>query len=243
MWEQSRYLNKQRVKTAVIRFENVTVKFKDGTTALSKVNFAIDSGEFVFIVGPSGAGKTTLLRLLLREILPTEGAIFFNDWEINKLRGRQLPQLRRKIGAIFQDYKLLIDRTVFENVAIALEIHGKKRKEIIKEAEEILQLCGLLDKKVSFPLQLSGGELQRTSIARALAGDPEIIFADEPTGNLDPASAWQIVKLLEKINNLGKTVLMGTHNFDVVDSLNKRVITLKKGRIISDKKRGKYENH
>lgn len=226
----------------MIYFKEVTVQFKDGTTALKKVTFEVGSGEFLFIVGPSGAGKTTLLRLLLREILPTEGSIFFNDWQIEKLHRQKIPLLRRKIGAVFQDYKLLVDRTILENVSLALEIKGKKEKEIIKEAGEILELCSLSEKRNSFPLQLSGGELQRTAIARALAGEPEVVFADEPTGNLDPSSGRQVVELLEKINSLGKTVIMGTHNFNIVNSLKKRVIALNKGKIINDKKEGKYEN-
>lgn len=226
----------------MIHFKDVTVQFKDGTRALNRVSFKVEPGEFVFVVGPSGAGKTTLLRLLLREILPTEGSVIFGDWQIEKLPQKKIPLLRRKIGAIFQDYKLLTDRTIFENVALALEILGKKDKEISQEAEEILQLCTLIGKKDSFPLQLSGGELQKTVIARALASKPEVIFADEPTGNLDPASAQKVVALLEKINQLGKTVIMGTHNANLVNALAKRVITLKEGKIISDQKKGKYES-
>lgn len=227
---------------AVIHFKDVTVQFKDGTRALNRVSFKVEPGEFVFVVGPSGAGKTTLLRLLLREILPTEGSVIFGDWQIEKLPQKKIPLLRRKIGAVFQDYKLLTDRTIFENVALALEILGKKDKEISQEAEEILQLCSLIGKKDSFPLQLSGGELQKTVIARALASKPELVFADEPTGNLDPASAQKVVALLEKINQLGKTVIMGTHNANLVNTLAKRVITFKEGKIISDQKKGKYES-
>lgn len=224
----------------MIEFKNVTKQFGDGTVALDKVSFRIEPGEFVFIVGPSSAGKTTILRLLIREILPTIGSIFLEKEEVNTLHPRKIPGLRRKIGAAFQDYKLLRDRTVFENVSLPLEILGKPFQAIKKEVLEILEMVGLKKKDELFPLQLSGGELQRTVIARALAPKPSILFADEPTGNLDPGTAWQIVKLLKQINETGKTVIMATHNFDIVDSLNERVIALEKGKIISDKKKGKY---
>jgi len=224
----------------MIEFVKVTKQFGDGTIALDKVSFTIEPGEFVFIVGPSGAGKTTILRLLIREILPTIGSIFVRKEEVNSLHPRKIPSLRRKIGAVFQDYKLLWDRTLMENVSLPLEILGKSQELIEREALEILELVGLEKKGDLFPLQLSGGELQRSVIARALAPKPEILFADEPTGNLDPGTAWQIVKLLKKINEEGKIVIMATHNFDIVDSLNERVITLEKGRILSDKKKGRY---
>lgn len=224
----------------MIEFKNVTKQFKDGTLALDKVSFAIGPGEFVFIVGPSGAGKTTILRLLIRDILPTVGSIFVQKEEVNSLHLRKVPPLRRKIGAAFQDYKLLWDRTVFENVSLPLEILGRPSQAVENEVLEILELVGLRKKGDLFPLQLSGGELQRAVIARALAPKPEILFADEPTGNLDPGTAWQIVKLLKQINETGKTVIMATHNFDIVDSLNERVITLEKGKILRDEKKGKY---
>jgi len=224
----------------MIEFKKVTKQFGDGTIALDKISFVIEPGEFVFLVGPSGAGKTTILRLLLRELLPTAGSIFLEKKEINTLKARKIPELRRKIGAVFQDYKILWDRTVFENVSLPLEILGKKFSEIEHEVKKILRAVGLEKKSDLFPLQLSGGELQRTVIARALASQPSVLFADEPTGNLDPGTAWQIVKLLKKINETGKTVIMATHNFDIVDSLNERVITLESGKIKSDKKKGKY---
>lgn len=224
----------------MIEFKQVTKQFGDGTVALDKVSFIVKPGEFVFLVGPSGAGKTTILRLLIRDLSPTSGSIFLEKEELNALHSRKIPGLRRKIGAAFQDYKLLWDRTIFENVSLPLEIIGEFPRIIKKEVLEILELVGLEKRSDLFPLQLSGGELQRTVIARALAARPSILFADEPTGNLDPGTSWQIVKLLKKINEKGKIVIMATHNFDIVDSLNERVITLEKGKIISDKKKGKY---
>lgn len=224
----------------MIEFKKVTKQFGDGTVALDKVSFTIEPGKFVFIVGPSGSGKTTILRLLIREILPTTGSIFLEKEEVNALHPKKIPGLRRKIGAAFQDYKLLWDRTVFENISLPLEILGKPREIVRSKTSEILELIGLKEKGDLFPLQLSGGELQRAVIARALAPKPSILFADEPTGNLDPGTAWQIVKLLKQINETGKIVIMSTHNFDIVDSLNERVITLEKGKITSDKKKGKY---
>lgn len=226
----------------MIEFKNVVKQFKDGTVALDKLNFVIESGEFVFIVGPSGSGKTTIFRLLIREFLPTSGSIFLEKEEVNTLHRKKIPALRRKIGSAFQDYKLLWDRTVFENVSLPLEILGRSSRETENEVLEILELVGLKEKGDLFPLQLSGGEIQRTVIARALIAKPSILFADEPTGNLDPATAWQIVKLLKQINEKGKTVIMATHNFDIVDSLKGRVISLEKGKIISDKKKGKYKD-
>ena len=226
----------------MIEFKNVVKQFKDGTVALDKLNFVIESGEFVFIVGPSGSGKTTIFRLLIREFLPTSGSIFLEKEEVNTLHRKKIPALRRRIGSAFQDYKLLWDRTVFENISLPLEILGRSSRETENEVLEILELVGLKEKGDLFPLQLSGGEIQRTVIARALIAKPSILFADEPTGNLDPATAWQIVKLLKQINEKGKTVIMATHNFDIVDSLKGRVISLEKGKIISDEKKGKYKD-
>lgn len=224
----------------MIEFKKVTKQFGDGTVALNKISFTIEPGEFVFIVGPSGAGKTTILRLLLRELLPTAGSIYLGKEEVNALSSKKIPDLRRKIGAVFQDYKLLWDRTVFENVSLPLEILGYPQEKMEKAVGEILAAVDLGQKADLFPLQLSGGELQRAVIARALSTKPAVLFADEPTGNLDPGTAWQIVKLLKYINKNGKTVIMATHNFDIVDSLNERVITLNKGEIKSDKKKGRY---
>lgn len=224
----------------MIKFANVSKSFGD-ILALDKVSFEIKPKEFVFIIGPTGAGKTTLVKLILREYLPTSGSIKIGERDIAGLKASQLPELRRKIGVVFQDLKLLPDRTVYENVALALKILGKKEEEIKKEVENILDLVGLSERADLFPAQLAGGELQRTCLARAVVAKPEIVIADEPTGNLDPATSWQIVKLLQEINKLARTVVMATHNFEIVNSLKARVIELDKGRVVSDKKRGKYE--
>ena len=224
----------------MLRFKNVSKSFGRKIEVLRNLNFEIVDKEFVFLVGPSGAGKTTILRLILRDFLPTEGEIFVDDFELKKIRPGQIPLLRRTLGMIFQDFKVLFERTIFENVAVALEILGKGKKEIKKEAEEALESVGILDKENYFPIQLSAGEIQRLSIARAIVGNPKIILADEPTGNLDPATSWGILKILNNINKTGKTVLMATHNIDIVNSMKKRVITLDKGKIVRDEKEGKY---
>jgi len=224
----------------MIKFSKVTKKFGNKTVALEKASFEIKPGEFVFMVGPSGSGKTTILRLLTREILPSSGSIFLDKQEVNTLHHRKIPLLRRKISVVFQDYKLLNDRTISENISLPLEIISKKEAEIKKAVDEILKMVGLDQKGDLFPSQLSGGELQRTVIGRALASKPAVLFADEPTGNLDPGTAWQIIKLLKVINKKGRTVIMATHNFDIVNSLNARVIGLEKGKIVRDQKKGKY---
>lgn len=224
----------------MIKFERVSKKFGD-IVALRSVSFEIKPGEFVFITGPSGAGKTTIVRLILKEILPSEGKIEVFGEDFEKLPSKKLPQYRQKLGVVFQDYKLLGDRTVFENVALPLEVEKKEKKEIEKTVKEVLELVGLLDRQDLFPLQLAGGELQRTCLARAVAGNPKILIADEPTGNLDPTTSWQIVKLLKKINKMGTTVIMATHNVDIVDSLKERVIKIDKGEVLKDEKEGKYE--
>lgn len=223
----------------MIKFEGVSKKFPGGTVAVDNINLEIADGEFVFLVGPSGAGKTTLIRLLLKELPATSGTITVDEHDLSKISGSKIPELRRKIGVVFQDLKLLSDRSVFENVALSLWVLGKKPAEIAAEVAEKLSLVGLSDQKDFFPAQLSGGELQRVAIARALAGDPKYLLADEPTGNVDEANAWKIVKILDKINKAGTTVLMATHNIEIVDTLNKRVVRVEDGHIISDKK-GKY---
>lgn len=226
----------------MIKFENVTKKFPDGDYGVSKINLEIEKDEFVFIIGPSGAGKTTILRLITREFTPTEGKVVINGENTGKIPDSKIHLLRRRIGTIFQDYKLLTDRTVFENVAIALEVLGQPEAQIKNQVSEILGLVGLMGKENMFPQQLSGGEFQRTSIARAIIGEPEIILADEPTADLDPANAWEIINLLAKINKNGAVVVMATHNTDVVNNLKKRVIQISEGKIVKDEKRGKYES-
>jgi cell division transport system ATP-binding protein len=225
----------------MIKFEHVTKKYGEGTVALDDVSFNIGQGEFVFLVGPSGAGKTTILRLLLREIVPNKGKIYIDGEDIVKIPNSKVPLLRRKIGTAFQDFKLLFDRTVLENVSLALEIAGQKPETAKKTVEKVLTLVGLKGKENLFPLQLSGGELQRIVIARAVISHPKILFCDEPTGNLDQDTSWQIVNLLEQIHKTGTTVVMCTHNVDIVNSMRERVIRLEKGIIISDKSKGKYK--
>ncbi len=225
----------------MVKFEHVSKKFVNSTAALDDVNFEIDNGEFTFITGPSGAGKTTILRLIIRELIPTSGQIYLNNWQLSKMKSRDIPVLRRKVGMVFQDFRLLFDRTVFENVAIVLELRGQAEKEIEKKVKNILELTGLSDKANLFPVQLAGGELQRTCLARALVGKPEILLADEPTGNLDPTTGWEILKLMTQINKTGTSVIMATHNVDVVNSLKKRVISLEKGKIVRDQKDSQYE--
>ena len=223
----------------MIRFEEVSKKYPDGTVAIDNINFEIADSDFVFLVGPSGSGKTTILRLIIHDLLPTCGQITVDEHNLTKIDGGKVIQLRRKIGIVFQDLKLLADRSVFENVALSLWVLGKNEAEVKSEAKEKLDLVGLSGKLDFFPAQLSGGELQRVAISRALSGDPKYLLADEPTGNVDEANAWKIVKILDKINKSGITVLMATHNSEIVDTLNKRVIRLEDGHIISDKK-GKY---
>ena len=224
----------------MVKFENVTKKFGD-IVALRSVSFEVKPGEFVFVTGPSGAGKTTLVKLILKEMSPSEGKIEVLGEDLEKISSAKLPFFRQKIGVVFQDFKLLPDRTVFENTALPLEVEKKEKKEIEKTVKEVLELVGLLDRQDLFPLQLAGGELQRTCLARAVVSNPKILIADEPTGNLDPTTSWQIVKLLKKINKMGTTVIMATHNVDIVDSLKERVIKLDKGEVLKDEKEGKYE--
>ncbi len=226
----------------MILFESVSKKFAS-TTALDDISLEIKQGEFVFIVGPSGAGKSTLLRILTRETVPSSGIIKVGDKDITKIKDQDIPLLRRKIGVVFQDFKLLDDRTVFENVALTLEVLGKNDGEIAKQVEHILKLVEIWDRKNLFPRQLSGGEAQRTVIARAIVGKPDILLADEPTGDLDPKTAWGVIQLLNEINSWGTTIIMATHNQEIVNTLKRRVIILKKGKISSDSKEGKYEIH
>ncbi len=213
---------------SLIKFDKVTYKFKNGVVALDNFTESIDNGEFVFLVGPSGSGKTTFLRILMRELIPDSGKVFFDGEQINRKKRVNVPKLRRKIGVAFQDVKLLADRTVEENIAMVMEIHGKKKSEIRGAVSAALDLVGLSDKQDLFPVQLSGGEVQRVGIARAVVGDPKVIFADEPTANLDDESAWKIASLLKEINRSGKTVIVATHNTEIINSMKERVIKLDK---------------
>ncbi len=227
----------------MISFQNVTKKFSTAITAVDGINLDVKKGEFVFLVGPSGAGKSTLLRLLSREYLPTTGKIVVDEIDISKLKSSDIPLYRRKIGFVFQDFKLLDDRTVFENVALALQVRQMPENEILKEVERTLKLFEIWDRRNLFPRQLSGGEAQRTAIARAIIGKPEVLLADEPTGDLDPQTAWSVLQLLGEINSWGTTVIMATHNKEIVDTQKRRVISVKGGKIIKDKNEGKYDLH
>ena len=224
----------------MISFQNISKKY-GSTLAIDDISLEVKQGEFVFLVGSSGAGKSTLLRILTREIVPSSGKIFINNIDIIKLKPKDIPNLRRKVGIVFQDFKLLDDRTVFENVALALEVLDKKDEEINKMVEHILKLVEIWDKRNLFPRQLSGGEAQRTAIARAIVGKPDILLADEPTGDLDPKTAWGVIQLLNEINSWGTTVVMATHNQEIVNTLKRRVVTVKKGKIATDSKEGRYE--
>lgn len=223
----------------MIHFDHVSKSFGK-TAAVSDVSFEIGSGDFVFLVGPSGAGKTTILRLITRDLVPTKGKVRVDQWDTGSLKSSQIHLLRRTVGMVFQDFKLLSDRTVFENVSIGLEILGRTEAQIQKRVSEVLDLVKLLDKKHLFPAQLSAGEMQRTGIARAIVAAPKILLADEPTGNLDPLTAKSIMKVISEINALGTTVLMATHNQGIVNEAEKRTIALSKGKIVSDKKKGSY---
>lgn len=225
----------------MLLFDNVTKKYNDKITALEEVHFNIDKGEFLFLIGPSGAGKTTLLRLLIKEELPTSGSIFFDDIEVPKLPSKLLPNYRQRLGIVFQDIKLLQNKTLEENVAFALEILGKEEKEIKDTTEYLLETVGLKDRGTLFPNQLSGGEQQRGAIARALASNPEMLIADEPTGNLDPDNAMQILEILKKINNSGTTVMIISHDRDIVNQMKTRVVKIVKGKVVSDTK-GDYDS-
>lgn len=225
----------------MISLENVSKKFGTGVFAVSDITFTVDKGEFVFLVGPTGSGKTTIFRMLIREMIPTQGSIIVNSWNIIKLPGNKVPELRKKIGVVFQDLKLLSDRTILENTALPLELSGVKSKEAKKKAEEVLILVGISEHGEKFPIQLSGGERQRAAIARALILAPEILLADEPTGDLDEDTAWEIVQLLSKINENGTTIIMATHNKDIIKKMNKRTVELNKGILITENKDHKHK--
>jgi cell division transport system ATP-binding protein len=224
----------------MIKTDNVTKVYKDSVVALEDVNLDIGKGEFVFVVGPSGSGKSTLIRLLLKEEEPTKGEIFVAGKNIGRLSTWKVPYLRRNVGTVFQDFKLLADKTVFENVAFALEVIGKPRHVVHSRVPEILKLVGLGEKLKNYPHELSGGEQQRVSIARAFVNRPLILLADEPTGNLDPGTSVEIMKLLDRINRIGTTVVMATHDNAIVDAMRRRVIELEGGHVVRDQERGVY---
>ena len=224
----------------VIRFENVSKTYKNGTPALKNISVNIEKGEFVFLVGSSGSGKTTFLRLLLREETPDEGRILEAGRDVLKIKKWRVPYLRRNIGCVFQDFRLLPNKTVFENVSFALEVIGRPRETIDTQVPQILELVGLSDKANNLPSELSGGEQQRVAVARAFVNRPLILLADEPTGNLDPANSEAIMALLERINRAGTTVVMATHDQALVDRMRRRVIELDKGEMIRDQARGVY---
>jgi len=224
----------------MIYFDNVSKHYNDTSRALHEVTLSIAPGEFVSIVGHSGAGKTTLLKLLLVEEGPTEGAVYFHSTDIHRLRRRHLVEYRQKIGTVFQDFRLLPNRTAYENIAFAMEAAGRSDEEIAGDVPYVLELVDLTDKMWNFPHELSGGERQRVAIARAIVNQPDLIIADEPTGNLDPINTYEIVQILKKINDLGTTVVLTTHNKGVIDSLGRRVITMDSGRVVRDDASGKY---
>lgn len=224
----------------MIEMQDVWKEYPNGTPALNGISVHIQSGEFVYVVGPSGAGKSTFIKLMYREERPSRGHIFVNGFNIERLKDRKIPLLRRSIGVVFQDFKLLPKLTAEENVAFALEVVGLSRRQIHRRANDVLEQVGLAEKSHMLPSQLSGGEQQRVAVARSLANNPSVIIADEPTGNLDPDTSWGIMRLLQRINDKGTTVVMATHNRDIVNSLKRRVIAIERGQIARDEQRGNY---
>ncbi len=224
----------------MIYYDKVSKIYPDKSLALDGISFGVEPKEFVTIVGHSGAGKTTLMKLLIAEDRPTDGAIFFESLNVNKLNKKQLNKLRRRVGMVFQDFRLIPNKTVYENIAFAMEASGRSDSQIAADVPHVLELVDLSHKIWSFPKELSGGESQRVAIARAIVNNPEIIIADEPTGNLDPTNTFEVIRILKKINELGTTVLLTTHNKGVVDAVGGRVITMEKGKIVRDDKSGKY---
>ncbi len=224
----------------IIKIENATKSYPGDFIVLENINLVINRGEFVSIVGQTGAGKSTLLKLIYAEEDPTTGEIYFNGRLVREIKRKHLPYYRRNIGTVFQDFKLLQQKTAFENVAYALEVNGEPTEEINEKVPEILDIVGLGNKLEMYPRQLSGGEQQKVALARALINSPQMIIADEPTGNLDPISTWDIIQLLLKINTLGTTILLATHNREIVDKISKRVLVMERGKIVSDIKRGGY---
>ena len=225
----------------MIELKDVTKEYSKGISALNGINLKIEQGEFVFIVGDSGSGKSTLSKLLLKEIDPTSGTIIVNGQNLGRLKHRHIPQYRRSIGVVFQDFRLLRDRNIYENIAFAQRVTEKSTRVIKKKVPAALSLVGLAQKYKAYPKELSGGEQQRVAIARAVVNEPAILLCDEPTGNLDPTNSWEIMKLLEEANERGTTVLVVTHNQEIVNEMQKRVITMKKGVIVSDERKGGYK--
>ncbi len=238
--QKTKKLKKSTVSDELIVMDQVTKSYQSGAPALNGVNLKIKKGEFIFIVGDSGSGKSTIIKLLLRELTATSGTLYVNGQDIARLRRRQVPKYRRKLGVVFQDFRLLKDRNVYENVAFAQRIVLTPTREIKRNVPAILSIVGLAGKYKAKPRQLSGGEQQRVALARALINKPPILLADEPTGNLDPKNSWEIMKLLEQINKKGTTVLVVTHNREIVNEMQKRVVTMKKGVIVSDEEKGGY---
>lgn len=224
----------------MIHFSSVSKYYPGKVPGLVDVSVEIPAGEFVFLIGPSGSGKTTFIRLLIRDLKPTQGVITIDNTDISKIASSNLYILRRKVGIVFQDFKLLVDRTVYENVAMVLEILGKPVTEIERGVMNVLELVGLSDKRNLFPMQLSAGEMQRAGIARAIVGGPKILLADEPTGNLDPDTAWGIMEILKEVNSLGTTVIIASHNADIVNKMKKRTLTIEHGRVVRDEEKGRY---
>ncbi|MFZ5987010.1 MAG: cell division ATP-binding protein FtsE [Bacillota bacterium] len=226
----------------MIEFNSVSKKYPNGTLALSNINLCINKGEFAFFVGPSGSGKSTIIKLILKEEDPTEGEVYVNGYEISSLKRKEVPYLRRSIGIVFQDFRLLPNKTVYENVEFAMQITEALPKEIRRQVPMSLALVGLSKKANVYPSQLSGGEQQRVALARALVNNPSLLIADEPTGNLDPETSWEIMKLLSEVNYRGTTVIVATHEKGIVNTMKKRVIAIDKGQIVRDQEKGQYEN-
>jgi cell division transport system ATP-binding protein len=229
-----------RIDRTVVVMRDVTMRYPNGKEALRDIDLVVPQGDFVFLVGPSGAGKSTLMKLIIRDELATRGEVVVDGYDLARIRRRQVPKVRRKIGIVFQDFKLLPRKTVWENVAFALEVTGTPGRQIRPAVDRVLAVVGLTGQSAQLPAQLSGGEQQRTAIARAMVHDPRIIIADEPTGNLDPVISWELIQLLLRINELGVTILMATHDAEVVTALRKRVVALEDGRIIRDETGATY---
>lgn len=224
----------------IIKMKNISKVYDNGAIALDKINISIRRGEFVFIVGTSGAGKSTFIKLLLREILPSSGNLLVNGYDVNKMSRREIPYLRRSLGVIFQDYRLLPNKTVYENVSFAMRVIESPRRLILRSVNSVLDVVGLRSKYKCFPSQLSGGEQQRVAIARAIVNNPSLLIADEPTGNLDPETSWGIMDIFQRINNAGTTIVMATHDKTIVDTMQKRVLAIENGHLVRDEASGGY---